>query len=80
MTEYELYSKVEDQMVLFGKNLKKVRKQRFMSQATLGRLCGLCAPTICDYEKHNTVPSFFSIMLICNVLDLNLNDMVTKEM
>jgi len=54
--------------VLFGKNLKKRRNQRKLSQAKLGELVGKSEQSIRGYEKGTLAPSIDTISALSEAL------------
>ena len=46
----------------------------------LARLTGLDPSTICVWASGNRIPKLSSLLLICNSLNINLQDFVSKKL
>lgn len=56
----------------FGKNLRKWRKERNLSQEDLAFRAETTAKTISTYESGNSVPGFNTILKLANALNITL--------
>lgn len=55
----------------FGKNLRKWRKARGITQEELAFKAETSAPTISSYESGSAVPSFNTMMRLANALEVS---------
>lgn len=63
--------------VTFGDNLRKLRKDRGVSQAAVAVASGLGQPMICGIENGDRLPSLEAAVKISQFLGVQLDDMVT---
>lgn len=65
-----------------GETIRQYRKQRGLTQKQLAKEIGLTASTITKYENNTLEPSFETMMKICEVLNIDIVDMVnvTKDL
>lgn len=54
--------------------IKEKREALGMSQAELGRSCGVGRSTICRYESENRKPPYEILKKIAGVLDIDLKE------
>ena len=54
----------------FGKNIRKYRKLKGLSQQELGALLGFSTRTVSDWECNNTEPNVETIRKLVKVLDI----------
>jgi transcriptional regulator with XRE-family HTH domain len=64
---------------IFISNLKKIRKERGMSQMTLSRLCDTTTNYIGQIEMGRRIPSFDKIEQIAAVLEIPANKLFECE-
>ena len=64
---------------IFISNLKKIRKERGMSQMTLSRLCNTTTNYIGQIEMGRRIPSFDKIDQIAAVLEIPANKLFECE-
>ncbi|MBY0757450.1 helix-turn-helix domain-containing protein [Clostridium sardiniense] len=62
-----------------GNNLKKIRKDKKMTQAEFGKLVGLSVNTIQRYESGDREPSFKIAEKIANSLEVPVTDLLGIE-
>lgn len=55
----------------FGEKLKKVRRDRHMTQEELGDKCGACAGTVKSWEKGLRLPNAYYLRGICTALHVS---------
>lgn len=63
-----------------GNYIRKYRKLKNLSLEYIGSKIGKTKATLSQYEKGNIIPDFLTILEICNVLDLDLNDIFPSTM
>lgn len=63
-----------------GKNIKYFRHTRNMSIETLGKAINKSKATIARYENSEIIPDILTILEICNVFNIDFNDICTKSM
>ena len=56
-----------------GKNIKRIRKSKNMSQSDLGKLCFLSTPAISSYENGHTLPSLNTIASIAQAFGVSID-------
>lgn len=67
-----------------GENIKKIRKEKKISQKQLGVLCGMSEAQIGQYENGYRSPKFETVLKIANALEVSINELLdisetTKE-
>ena len=60
----------------FGEKLRKIRKEKGLTQKELGSLCGIAEPTIRRYESGNLHPKFETRKKIADALGVSVLDLV----
>lgn len=63
----------------FGDFFRKIRKSKKISAIELGKLINKTDSTIYKYERNEIVPDWFTILDICNALDVSINEFVENE-
>jgi transcriptional regulator with XRE-family HTH domain len=63
----------------FSKNLKRIRKERGLSQYDLADITGISKRMIGHYETHVTEPPLEKIDIIAKALKVNLSDLLHNE-
>lgn len=58
----------------FGQHLKKVREKKGMSGAELGRQTFIDQPHIVRLEQGRTNPTFYTITLLCQALEISVEE------
>lgn len=61
-------------MEQLGKNIRNYRKSKNMSIQDLGTAIGKSKPTVARYENGEIVMDMITILEICNVLNIDIND------
>lgn len=64
---------------IFGKNLKKVRLSKNLTQLQLALELDLDTTTISKYEKGSRCPSLKLADKIANVLDVKLSQLIEED-
>jgi transcriptional regulator with XRE-family HTH domain len=67
-------------MTHFGKNLKRVREDRNMTQRELALKARLGASTIEKYENNEQIPDTQIILKLSTVLDIPASELLEREM
>lgn len=67
-------------MSLFGKNIRKIRNVRNMSQQAFADLFDLKRGTLGAYEEGRSEPKIETILKIANYFSITIDDMLTKEL
>lgn len=60
----------------FGKIVRKLRIERKLSISTFAEQVGICRNYVSQIESGDKLPSFETLLLICNVLDVTPNDLL----
>lgn len=67
-------------MSLFGKNIRKIRTVRSMSQQSFAELFDLKRGTLGAYEEGRSEPKIETIIKIANHFSIPIGDLLTKEL
>ncbi len=59
----------------FGENIKRIRKEKGMSQQDLGNKLGVTQQTVAQYEKIKETPKLETVRRIANALDIYISDL-----
>lgn len=65
--------------MIFGKNLKKLRKKMSLSQEELGKAIGQTKSNISKYENGKLEPSLETISILTNFFNISPNDLLGEE-
>lgn len=60
----------------FGENIKKIRKERGLTQKQLGEKLGISQAAIGQFESNKANPKMETIQKIANALNVSLNDLI----
>lgn len=63
----------------FGEILKRARKAKNMTIEELGDKIGKTASTVYKYERDEVETNLYTVIEICNVLNIDINEFVDKE-
>ena len=74
-----IYTKDKDYLLLFGKNLKKLREERKLSQEELANLSEVSLPQITRIERGVINPTICTIKSLANGLELKMSSMFVFE-
>ena len=66
-------------MSAFAINLRKLRKERGITQAELGKAIGVGKASVSAYEKDGRKPSFEILENIADYFNVNMGDLVGQE-
>lgn len=62
-----------------GRRLKEIRKNNKMTLEELGSRIGKTKATISKYENESIIPDFITVMEVCNVFNININQLCELE-
>ena len=62
-------------MTTIGENIKRIRKEKGLSQKELGQKLGVSQQMIGQYEKSNAVPKLETLQKIADALDVPLSEL-----
>ena len=62
-----------------GDAIRKMRKSKNMSVEELANRIAKTPTTICKYERNEVLPDVITIFEICNVLEIDVNDLTIKD-
>lgn len=63
----------------FCQNVRRIRKERDMSQEELGRLCGMTYKMITGYETGANLPSIEQAVAIARALGKSMDELCETE-
>ena len=63
----------------FSKNLKHIRKDNNLSQEQLAEQLGVSRQSISKWESNQAYPEMDKILEICKIFNLNIDDLLTKN-
>ena len=66
-------------MSFFGKNIKKIRTVKGLSQAAFAELFGLKRATLGAYEEHRSEPKIETIIKIANHFSIKIDTLLTND-
>lgn len=66
-------------MSFFGKNIKKIRGTKRLSQEAFAALFSLKRATLGAYEEGRSEPKIDTIIKVANYFSISIDDMLTKE-
>lgn len=58
-----------------GENIKRIRKEKGITQKKLGELCGIAEPNIRKYELGKANPKIETLMKIAQALEVPINEL-----
>ena len=81
MTLYLFYGKISNmsRLSILGKNIKKYREQKGLSQSNLAEKVELSYEYICRVEKGQKSISLRKLFAIVDALDINCFDLINFE-
>lgn len=68
-----------DEMVLFGKRLKELRKGAGVTQKELGNAINVTKVSICCYENGTRIPSLDTLIDIANYFKVDLDYLIGND-
>lgn len=63
-----------------GENIKRIRKEKGLTQKELGALCGMSESQIRHYELNYKTPRFETIKRISKALDIRLSEILDDDL
>lgn len=63
----------------FGRNLKKLRTERGLTQTELAAVLDISRPSIAHYERGTREPSFTVLNLLCDFFDISADALLGRE-
>lgn len=66
-------------MSFFGKNIKKIRTVKGLSQSAFAEVFGLKRATLGAYEEHRSEPKIETIIKIANYFSIKIDTLLTNE-
>ena len=63
-----------------SENLKKIRKDHNLSQEQLSELLGVSRQAISKWESSAAYPEMDKVIQICNEFNLNIDDLLNKDL
>ena len=66
-------------MSLIGKNIKKIRMVKKMSQLEFARLFNVARPSVGAYEEGRAEPKIDTVILIANEFGISIDALLTRE-
>ncbi|WP_294377786.1 helix-turn-helix domain-containing protein [uncultured Clostridium sp.] len=66
-----------NEIIKVGTNIKKIRKEKNISQKDMAKKLNMPSSTYSNYENNNREPSAKSLIKIAEILNVNLNDLLT---
>lgn len=65
--------------IIFGTNLRKLRKARHISQERFAYLVGTSQRSVSHYERGESCPSLDCLCRIADVLDVSLDELLGRN-
>lgn len=70
----------DEGLMKFGENLKRIRKQRRISQEDLAEEVGVSRQSVSKWETGDAYPEMNNILQICKIFHVSINDLVHEDM
>ena len=67
-------------MSTIGKNIRKIRTVKKLSQAAFAELFNLARPSVGAYEEERAEPKIETVILIANHFGISIDSLLTKEL
>lgn len=67
-------------MSSIGKNIRKIRTVKKLSQASFAELFNLARPSVGAYEEERAEPKLETLILIANYFGISIDSLLTKEL
>lgn len=64
---------------IFGKNLRRLRKERGISQRKFGEMLGVVNQTISFWETGSREPDFDTLIIIANFFDVSIGYLLGND-
>ena len=62
--------------IFFGENLKRLRKEKELTQETLAEFLGVSFQTISKWERGETYPDITTLPIISRFFDISIDDLL----
>lgn len=66
--------------MMFGDNLKKLRKSKNLSQEVLAEKIGVSRQSVSKWETGEAYPEMNNILILCNIFHCKINDLVNDSL
>lgn len=66
-------------ITLFPKRLRALREKRHKSRRVVSELCGLPTNAISKYERGETFPTVWALILIADYFDVSIDYLLGRE-
>lgn len=66
--------------MMFGDNLKKLRKSKNLSQEVLAEKVGVSRQSVSKWETGEAYPEMNNILILCNIFHCKINDLVNDSL
>lgn len=66
-------------LMVLGYRIRRLRKERALSQAQLGKLLGVSKVSISGYEKGTRIPSINTLLKLIDVLEISADYIFGRE-
>lgn len=67
-------------MSIIGKNIRKIRTVKKLSQASFAELFNLARPSVGAYEEERSEPKLETVIQIANYFGISIDSLLTKEL
>lgn len=71
-------TKTNKDIILIGKEIKKIKTEKKISYYKLSKLSGLTHSQIQNIENGNKAYTFESLLKVCNGLEIDLGSLITN--
>ena len=70
---------IRGEVMLLGKRIKSLRKQKGMTQEELGKLINVTKVSICCYEKETRFPTIETLLALADVFQVDINYLLSSD-
>ncbi len=67
-------------MSIIGKNIRKIRTVKKLSQAAFAEIFNLARPSVGAYEEERSEPKLETVIQIANYFGISIDSLLTKEL
>ena len=78
--EEMVLNEMRETPILFGKNLRYLRKKEGYDQKTIGDLIGVQTPTVSKYESGMVQPSLGGMVNLAEFFGISTDDLLKKDL
>lgn len=68
-----------NEIIKVGNNIKKIRKQKNISQKDMAKKLNMPSSTYSNYENNNREPNAATLRKIADILDVNISDLLNLK-